>query len=341
MYSIVPGGNAFSATAGTAVVPTKNAKIGKYEKHHGRRLVASAPSGQQQNQRNHLHTQSQSEKSQAKSKIALGDASIEEIDKILEDDALALLNIKKEISSAQAEELLKIHDALLVTKREFDGIVVQNSTKERELDALRIQWQSLVGVDRATNITQKEAKSAMRDLTDQTAQVLDDLAAEQRTIKMQALMIKRLDEEIGKCRVDASKAMINVETAQHDLQLAENSMQVNRQYLLEQETQLEKLQQTLRQRKDQRDGKINMLHNLSVESEVPIARLQMSLMESSRRSSPTRQTRANTAKSTTRPILEEEEEEDLNTLPELSARAKRMTVNQVRMLFYSQKMMKN
>jgi hypothetical protein len=330
MYSIVPGGNVFSATAGTAVVPTKNAKIGKFEKHHGRRLVTSAPNGQQQNQQYHLHTQSQSEKSQAKSKIALGNASIEEIDKILEDDALALLNIKKEISSAQAEELLKIHDALLVTKREFDGVVVQNSTKERELDALRIQWQSLVGVDRATNITQKEAKSVMRDLTDQTAQVLDDLAAEQRTIKMQTLMIKRLDEEIGKCRVDASKAMINVETAQHDLQLAENSMHVNRQYLLEQETQLEKLQQTLRQRKDQRDGKINMLHNLSVESEVPIARLQMSLMESSRRSSPTRQIRANTANPTTRPIPEEEEEEDLNVLPELSARARRMTVNQIK-----------
>lgn len=331
MYSVVPGGNAFSATESAAVVvPTKSAKIGKFDKHNGRRLVTSAPSGQQQNQQQHLHSQSQSEKAQAKSKIALGNASIEEIDKILEDDALALLNIKKEISLAQTEELLKIQDALLVTKREYDGIVMQNTAKERELDALRIQWQSLVGVDRATNITQKEAKFAMRELTDQTAQVLDDLAAEQRTIKMQTLMIKRLDEEIGKCRVDSSKATINVETAKHDLQIAETSMQVNRQYLLEQEAQLEKLQQTLKQRKDQRDGKISMLHNLSVESEMSIAKLQTSLMESSRRSSPTRQTRTGTAKSTVRPVLEEEEGDDLHGLPELSARARRMTVNQVR-----------
>lgn len=318
MYSVVPGGNAFSATTAE---PTSTAKFGKFGKHSGRRLVASAPSGQQQQQQ-------QSERAQAKSKVALGNASIEEIDKILEDDALALLNIKKEIATAQNDELTKIQDALLTTKREYDSIVVQNATKERELDALRIQLQSLAGVDKATNVTQKEVKSAMRELTDQTAQVLDDLAAEQRTIKMQSLMIKRLDEEIGKCRVDTSKAMINVENAKHDLQLAENSMQVNRQYLLEQEAQLEKLQQTLKQRKDQRDSKINMLHNLSVEGEMSIAKLQTSLMESSRRS-PTRQTRTSTAKSAHRTALEEEEDEDLTTLPELTARARRMTVSQV------------
>lgn len=319
MYSVVPGGNAFSATTAE---PTSTAKFGKFGKHSGRRLVASAPSGQQQQQ------QQQSERAQAKSKVALGNASIEEIDKILEDDALALLNIKKEIATAQSDELTKIQDALLTTKREYDSIVVKNATKERELDALRIQLQSLAGVDKATNVTQKEVKSDMRELTDQTSQVLDDLAAEQRTIKMQSLMIKRLDEEIGKCRVDTSKAMINVENSKHDLQLAENSMQVNRQYLLEQEVQLEKLQQTLKQRKDQRDSKIHMLHNLSVEGEMSIAKLQTSLMESSRRS-PTRQTRTSTAKSAHRTALEEEEDEDLTTLPELTARARRMTVSQV------------
>lgn len=322
MYSVVPGGNAFSATTANAIQPSSSAKIGKFGKHSGRRLVASAPSGQQQ--------QSQSEKLPTKSKATLGNASLEEIDKILEDDALALLNIKKEITAAQTEELLKIQAALLMTKKEYDSIVVQNATKERELDALRIQCQSLVGVDKATNVTQKEAKTAMRELTDQTAQVLDDLAAEQRTIKMQTLMIKRLDEEIGKCRVDASRAMISVETAKHDLQLAENSMQVNRQYLLEQEAQLDKLQQTLKQRKDQRESKINMLHNLSVEGEMSIMKLQTSLMESSRRSSPTRQTRTGTAKSNTRTVQEVDEDEDLNTMPELSARARRMTVNQIK-----------
>lgn len=269
MYSVVPGSNAFSATA----QPTAGAKIGKFGKHSGRRLVTSAPSSQQQQK---------SEKAQNKAKLALGNASIEEIDKILEEDALALLNIKKEIGTAQTEELHKIQDALFSTKKEYDNIVVSNSAKERELQKLRDQWAALTGVDRATTATLKEAKTNMNDLTEQTAQVLDDLAAEQRTIKMQTLMIKRLDEEIGKCRVDTSKAMIAVEAAKHDLGLAENSMQVNRQYLLEQESQLEKLQQTLKMRKDQRDSKITMLHQLSIDGENSVTKLQTSLLESSR-----------------------------------------------------------
>lgn len=266
MYSLVPGGAAFSSTQ-----PKKVGKIGKFTKHSGRK-IASAPSSQQEKHN----------KAQDKAKVAIGDASVEELDKILESDALALLNIKKEIIHAQTDELVKIQATLLNTKREYDALFVANNSRERELNSLEDRWIALTGVDQATSVTQIEARDQMRELTDQTAQVLDDLAAEQRTIKMQTLMIKRLDEEIGKCRVDTSKAMITVEHAKHDLTLAENSMQVNKQYLIEQESQLDKLSNSLKQRKEQRDGKITMLHNLSIEGETSVAKLQHSLAESSR-----------------------------------------------------------
>lgn len=279
MYSIVPGGGGGSMSSSTggglfsSTEPKAPPRTGKFQKHAGRRVVTSAPSSQVQ--------EPKKESVRDRPKFN-GDTSIEELDKMLEDDALALLNIKKEINNSQTEELDKLRFSLLAIKKEYDNYFVANNAKEKELQTLLDKYNSLAGVDRATNSTQQFAKGAMNDLTEQTAQVLDDLAAEQRTIKMQTLMIKRLDEEIGKCRIDISKANIGVEHAKHDMQLAENNLQINRQYLVEQENQLEKLNQTLKSRKDQRENKIHMLHSLSVEGEQSVAKLQHSLMETTR-----------------------------------------------------------
>ena len=276
MFSIVPGGSTSSSTGGglfSSTEPKAPPRTGKFQKHTGRRVVTSAPSSQVQ--------EPKKESVRDRPKFN-GDTSIEELDRMLEDDALALLNIKKEINNSQTEELEKLRGSLLAIRKEYDNYFVANNAKEKELQALLDKYNSLVGVDRATSSTQQFAKGAMNDLTEQTAQVLDDLAAEQRTIKMQTLMIKRLDEEIGKCRIDIAKANVGVEHAKHDMQLAENNLQINRQYLLEQENQLEKLNQTLKSRKDQRENKISMLHSLSVEGEQSVAKLQHSLMESTR-----------------------------------------------------------
>jgi chromosome segregation ATPase len=272
MLSLVPtsnnAGENFSMF-GSATQPKNSGKSQKFQKS-GRRLVNSAPSGQY-------------DKKEEERKVKISNnASLDEIDKILEDDALALLNIRKEISGAQFEELEKIRLTVLSIKKEFDQYHVGNNMKEKQVQDLCDQYTALVGVDKSTNQTQTSAKSQMDDLTEQTTIVLEDLAAEQRTIKMQNLMIKRLDDEIGKCRIEIAKANVTLDHAKHDLSLAENNLQVNRQSLLEQESQLEKLQNTLRQRKDQRESKIQMLHHLSVEGEQSVAKLQMSLNENSK-----------------------------------------------------------
>lgn len=273
MLALVPGSNNAGdfSMFGSATQPKNTGKSQKFQKS-GRRLVTSAPSGQYAN-----------DKKDEEKKIKISNnASLDEIDKILEDDALALLNIKKEISNAQDEELEKIRMAVLSIKKEYDTYYVNNNNKERQLQNLIDQYNTLMGVEKSTSVTQTNAKSLMDDLAEQTTVVLEDLAAEQRTIKMQTLMIKRLDDEIGKCRLDIAKANVSLEHAKHDLTLAENNLQLNRQTLLEHENQLEKLNNTLKQRKDQRESKINMLHSLSVEGEQSVAKLQQSLNENSK-----------------------------------------------------------
>jgi chromosome segregation ATPase len=280
MLSIVPGGGGGSNVANenfsmfaSVTQPKNNGKSGKFNKS-GRRLVQSAPSGQYADA---------SKKEDEKNRIKYNNnASLDELDKMLEDDALALLNIKKDINQAQHDELEKIQTSVLSTKKEYDSYYVTNNSKEKQFQALVDQINSLVGVDKSTTITQKSAKSVMDELTEQTTTVLEELGAEQRTIKMQTVMIKRLDEEIGKCRIDIAKATVNLEHAKHDLSLAENNLQLNRQYLLEQESQFEKLQNTLKTRKDQRENKINMLQSISIEGEHSVTKLQQSLVDNTK-----------------------------------------------------------
>jgi chromosome segregation ATPase len=272
MLSVIPGSNNTGenfATFASATQPKNSGKSGKFQKS-GRRLVNSAPSGQYAEK-----------KEDSKVKVN-NNASLDELDKMLEDDALALLNIKKELTTAQKEELEKIWESLVKLKKEHDNYFDINNSKEKQIQNLLDQYNALVGVDKSTSITQTSSKTQMNDLTEQTSVVLEDLACEQRTIKMQNLMIKRLEEEIGKCRIDIAKSTSTLDHAKHDLSLAENNLQVNRQALLEQEQALEKITNTLKSRKDQRDNKIHMLHALSVEGEQSVVKLQQSLNENSK-----------------------------------------------------------
>jgi hypothetical protein len=125
MYGIVPGAAVFSATE-----PKKSAKLTKFGKHSGRKLINTLPT---------QPTSNHQEKNQSKA-IAIGNATVEELDKILEEDALALLNIKKEINATQQEELEKLRSTLLITKKQYDTVYVENSWKEKELFALRDQY---------------------------------------------------------------------------------------------------------------------------------------------------------------------------------------------------------
>eukprot|EP01034_Spumella_vulgaris_P025047 gene25047-31457_t len=173
----------------------------------------------------------------------------------------------------------------------------------------------------------------VNDLTERNSEVLEELAAEQRTIKMLSLMIKRYDAEIAQCRLDTAKAITHVEHAKHDLAVCEHSVQNNRQELLELELEHEKMQATVKQRQDQREGKISMLHTLSVEGEQSVARLQQSLMETTKRT----QHRENKSRNKTAGLkvgtprnASEPEEDEFPEGGDLAVVARRMTIEQVR-----------
>ena len=263
MLSLVPvahGNNGLQLTSSTE--PKVPQRTGTYQKHSGRKFLKSAGAQSEKERAFHANT------------------SIEEIDRMLEDDAFALLHIKKEITKSQQEELVKLRAAVLAIKKEYDTIFIQNNLLEKEVASYSVKIGTLEEVERANNSTNDANKEVVKSLEDRNAEVLEELAAEQRTIKMLSLMIKRYDEEMAECRLEAAKATTIVEHAKHDLEVCENNLQSNKQELVEQEIQLDKLGLTLKQRQDQRENKIHMLHTLSEDGEQSVARLQQSLAES-------------------------------------------------------------
>lgn len=207
---------------------------------------------------------------------------MEELDQMLEDDALVLLNMKKDITISQKEELLKMKENVLSIKKEHNALLVVNTALDKTLRSLADKQAALDGVDKASLSSAVSVQSRAQSMEEQAAVVLEAYAAEQRTVKMLHLMIKRLDKEIAKCRVDTAKAVVVVEHAKHDLVVTEATLQASKQDLVVQESQLDKLNSTLKSRKDQREKKLSMLHTLSVDGDNSVTRLQNSLMETTK-----------------------------------------------------------
>lgn len=201
---------------------------------------------------------------------------------MLEDDALVLLNMKKDITNSQKDELLKIKMTVLSIKKEHDTIHVANNLKETQLKSLQDRYTALANVEQSTVSSCADVDELTKSLREQADVVLEEYEAEQRTIKMISLMLRRLEKEISQCRIDTAKVVILVEHAKHDVDLTEVSVQASRQEVSDQEAQLDKLNATLKARKDQRDQKINMLHGLSHDGENSVARLQNSITEHTR-----------------------------------------------------------
>jgi hypothetical protein len=227
------------------------------------------------------HLLEKKESARAKAKNT-ENASIEELDQMLEDDALVLLNMKKDITQSQKEELLRLKNSALSVKKEYDALFVFNNLKETQLKALEDKRVVLQRVENATHMTSSGVEELKKELEEQALAVIEEYDAEQRTIKMQNLMIKRLEKEITECRIDTAKATILVDHAKHDVGVTENTLQAARQEVIELEMQLEKLQATLKTRKDQREQKLGVLVALSQEGENSVARLQTSMSENSR-----------------------------------------------------------
>lgn len=201
-------------------------------------------------------------------------ATISDLERMLEDDALKLMNMKKEMVSSKQEELDKSKKSLIEIRKEYDGLYITNELKTRELNEINNKIRQLREVANANIENGFTTDDTAKSLHFQTMEVLKQYESEQRTTLMQKLMINRLESEIGQCRKFASTTTMELEQIKHELNLTSSSVETGKHDLLEQEIQLDRLVSTVKARREERDSKMRMLSSLVLDSENSLAKVQ-------------------------------------------------------------------
>lgn len=206
--------------------------------------------------------------------------NMDDLDRLLEKDAIELLNMKKDISAAQKAEIDRALKSLNDKKKEYDVIINYNELKEKEIKGYNDKLISLNNVSQAVSETGNEVKGIVQQLNEQIEEVNEEIAAESRTHKMITYIMNRLNEEINSCRVEAGKLTFTIEHVNHELNGVESTLRLSKHELSEQERTLNQLQSTLKSRKAHRQEKMVVLHNIVTSGEQSIAKIQYSMNES-------------------------------------------------------------
>jgi chromosome segregation ATPase len=278
MLSIIPGqgqgqGQGQGGAGAVGPKPSKSVFGG------ARKLVQSMSGGNGNNNHgpssnNNNNNSNNNAAEAAKKQRAKKPATLEDIDRILEKDALDLTNMKREVVETQNAEIVKAQAALALIQREYDTVRVANNSKEKELSGIMDTIRTLQNVGAARIDTIQAAGDTKQSLHDDFFQTQDNLEAELRTLAMQTLMSTRLEKEIVETKMECSQVNAVHEVAKHDLSGLETTLRLCRQELLESEKELESLLATVKSRKEERETKMNMMFGIVSQSQSSVLKIK-------------------------------------------------------------------
>jgi len=219
-------------------------------------------------------------KSDAGSKTQKKPRTMEELDRRVENDALDLLNMKKEIAAEQKLEVKRAMQTLIGVKKEYDVIRAENNVKLAQMKKLKDQVLSLKGVDRAVHESSNKTADTCKELTSQLASVEECVAAEMRTLAMQQLMKQRLERDTQSLKIEIGDVDAKAEKIRHDWSACEATLMLSKKELLERELRLEKMRAQSRDRRKERTVKMNMLHSIVQEGQDSVTLVRSSFFHS-------------------------------------------------------------
>lgn len=203
-----------------------------------------------------------------------GPTTMDDLDRILQNDHVALLSMKKDIGDAQKQEITKSIKELLRLQQEYDTLLLSNNKKDKELadvkDSITQLGQIATVAVNSTTCVEEEGASIKAELK----KVNGALEAEQRTHKMLTLIAKRLTEEITACRVATTQIEFDLDLKKHENVACNSTLLISRQELGAQEKQAADLAATVKARREERVTKMKQLRRVVNEGESSVKLVQ-------------------------------------------------------------------
>ena len=263
-----------------AVEPKTSPRAGgTYTGHGGRKVVALNTTSVQNGGPPSPDGAPQVQAGQPSPRQRRGKQTMEELDRRVAEDALALVNMKREIIESQRGEVTRAQQLLATLRKEHDTLHNLNELREREVNNIMDRARSLQTVDRGVKAAGNATQDFANAMVKQIAHSDDIQCAEQRTLNMQRLMLSRLEAEIADLRILSSKATYRLETLRHELVGTEATLIVSKQELGDREQQVHKMSQSIKGMRRERHSKLNMLQSIIDDGEHSLSRVQGSVFE--------------------------------------------------------------
>ena len=206
---------------------------------------------------------------------------MEELDKLLEKDALMLMNMKRDLEETQKQEITKSFGTLQSMQKEHDTLKRENNLREKCLHSKVDSYlvlEEMVGAGKSIAL---EGQLKIDEMNTQLDELQEVLSAELRTTKILNKISGRLETEIVNLQVETQSLTDRVEVRKQELKVTEGLMRSSQQELQRKEAQLDKLIKTVSEREVTRKSKMKALHSIVQEGETSVAKIQQSVMEAS------------------------------------------------------------
>ena len=202
---------------------------------------------------------------------------VSDLDKLLENDAAALQNMRKEIKNAQLAEMENARANLAVIRKEYDTLSTYNAKHAHQIAELRDKKIVLEGLVESQHQCGEKYQKIINTLTEELREVEENIEAEERTKGVMAFMRNRLDAEIMDCKVKSHALTATLTQLKSEYNGLESTLRLSKLELSGEEKHVDALQKTVRSRTEQRQAKMQELQSMVQEGECSIARVRMSM----------------------------------------------------------------
>lgn len=204
----------------------------------------------------------------------------DDVDKLLENDAAALLNMRKDIQIAQEKETVKARAYLASLQKESNVLKISNDAQSKqyaELIDTRATLESYIKEG------EENASACYRVIEEKNANLKDveeEMGAEGRTREMMAFMKHRLEQEISSIKSVSHELSQQLEQVRSEFAGVESAVRIVRVELASEEKHVETLHKAVRERSEQRVAKMQQLQSLVNDGEISLVRAQENMVSS-------------------------------------------------------------